>query len=320
MTSIVQSASPLFIILNCRSGKTDTSAICEQIEAVLKPAQRDYSITLVDNPEDLLKISQDAVKLAKENNGIVVAAGGDGAIHTIAQQVLAENCPMALIPQGTFNYFARTHGIPESIEGALQVILAGHLEPVQIGRVNDTIFLVNASLGLYPDLLETREVFKNQLGRSRAVAFVAALYTLFLNRQIIHLDIETQNKALRFSTPSLFVGNNRLQLEHVGVPESHDIEHGKLAAIIPSPLDRVATLKLIFRGVLGKLGEDENIVNFNFKKMKVRISKFLGRKVKVAIDGEIFWLKAPLEFDITPQPLWLIKPHPENLEKNKATL
>jgi hypothetical protein len=34
----------------------------------------------------------------------------------------------------------------------------------------------------------------------------------------------------------------------------------------------------------------------------------IGRKVKVALDGEVTWLRAPLEFRVSPTPLFLLKP------------
>ncbi|MCK7495945.1 MAG: acylglycerol kinase family protein [Comamonadaceae bacterium] len=42
----------------------------------------------------------------------VVAVGGDGTLNTVAQAAHAAGCAMGVVPQGTFNYFARTHGIP----------------------------------------------------------------------------------------------------------------------------------------------------------------------------------------------------------------
>lgn len=50
--------------------------------------------------------------------------------------------------------------------------------PVQVGTINDRVFLVNASLGVYPELQQNREAYKARFGRSRWVAFVAACATL----------------------------------------------------------------------------------------------------------------------------------------------
>ena len=87
---------------------------------------------------------------------------------------------MGVVPQGTFNYFARTHGIPADQTEAVGLLLRAAPTPVQVARINDRVFLVNASLGLYPDLLEDREAFKARFGRSRGVAFVAGWVCLAL--------------------------------------------------------------------------------------------------------------------------------------------
>ena len=61
---------------------------------------------------------------------------------------------------------------------AVGLLLRAAPTPVQVARINDRVFLVNASLGLYPELLEDREAYKARFGRSRWVAFVAACATL----------------------------------------------------------------------------------------------------------------------------------------------
>jgi hypothetical protein len=87
----------------------------------------------------------------------VVAAGGDGTINTVAHEAVRQGCLFGVLPQGTFNYFGRTHGIPEDLAEAVRALLRARVTPVQVGMVNDRIFLVNASVGLYPQLLEARE-------------------------------------------------------------------------------------------------------------------------------------------------------------------
>ncbi|CAA9889811.1 Diacylglycerol kinase catalytic region [Candidatus Methylobacter favarea] len=307
--------SPLYIILNAQSGKNDADKVTQLIEESCNAAHRIFYIYLIEQPEDLLKTAQQVVKSAGQHNGIVVIAGGDGAINTVAHQALQENCRVGLIPQGTFNYFARTHDIPDAPDEALQIIMAEYHEPVQVGLVNDQTFLVSASIGLYPELLETREVFQTHLGRGRVIAFMAGLYTLFLNRQIIHIILETQTERRKLETPSLYVANNRLQLQNIGIAEADHIEQGKLVAIIPQPLTtRLGIMRLLFLGMLGDLGKHENILTFAFEKMNVRLARFLGAHVKVAIDGEIIRLKAPLDFSVSAQALLLIKPDPNSVD------
>ena len=66
---------------------------------------------LVSPPEDLLRVSQQAANKALALHTAIVAVGGDGTLNTVAQAAHKLGCAMGVVPQGTFNYFARTHGI-----------------------------------------------------------------------------------------------------------------------------------------------------------------------------------------------------------------
>lgn len=81
-----------------------------------------------------------AVSRARQANGIVVAAGGDGAINAVAQATLGSGCAFGVLSQGIFNYFSRTHGIPADTVQGMQVLLREPAQPVQAGLVNNRGF------------------------------------------------------------------------------------------------------------------------------------------------------------------------------------
>src|SRR5438477_8094875 len=166
----VESLPTLFIVLNAGSGHGDKALIRATIESVLTQARRTHEMIVVENPRELAEIARRTVERARACGGVVVAAGGDGTINTVAQATLGSGCAFGVLPQGTFNYFGRRHGIPADTAEAARVLATARAHPVQVGLVNDRVFLVNASLGLYPRLLEDREAWKAQLGRSRTVA------------------------------------------------------------------------------------------------------------------------------------------------------
>ena len=216
---------------------------------------------------------------------------------------------MSVLPQGTFNYFARTHGIPTDAATAAQALLHSVPVPVQVGLINERVFLVNASLGLYPEMLQDREAYKARFGRSRFVAFGAALVTMLGRHHHLRLRIELGANACDVLTPTIFVGNNRLQLEQVGLPEAEALDEGCLAAVMLRPIGTVSMLGLLLRGTMGNLGEADTVESFKFHRMVVKPRLALvGRMVKVALDGEVSWMRAPLDFRVSPKPLYLLKP------------
>ncbi len=307
----VSPTAPLFIVLNTGSGSHDAGEPEATIRQVLTDAGREFHLRPLQKGTPMQTTIQQAVRDAKAQGGVVVAAGGDGTINAVAAATLGSGCPFGVLPQGTFNYFGRTHAIPEDTADATRLLLSGTAWPVQVGLINDRVFLVNASLGLYPQLLEDREAYKSQFGRSRLVALGSALVTLLREHRQLKLRIAHAGGTRVLRTPTLFVGNNALQLQQIGLPEATQIAHGQLAAVLLKPVSNLAMLGLLARGALGQLGEADDVLSFAFDQITVSPAMPYGkRRIKVATDGEIGWAKAPLQFRVSPQPLYLLKPAP----------
>ncbi|MEW6373406.1 MAG: diacylglycerol kinase family protein [Pseudomonadota bacterium] len=299
-----------YVVLNAGSGHAETELRCSTIRDVLAEAGRTCHLEIVKDAAQLGEIARRMAQEAKRTGGVLVAAGGDGTINTVAHQAVLQGCVFGVLPQGTFNYFGRTHGIPEDLAEAVRSLLTSTVQPVQVGMVNDRIFLVNASVGLYPALLEAREQDKRQYGRSRLVAILSALKTALGRHRPLRIALETEGHVRKLRTATLFVGNNRLQMEQVGMePLTEAVEDGELAAIAPRRVGKLGMLGLLLRGALGRLGEAPNVVAFSFKRLTVKHARLSPRRsVKVATDGEVTRMPMPLEFRVLEGRLALLKP------------
>jgi diacylglycerol kinase family enzyme len=304
---------PFFIVINPGSGKHDPQQTQEVLANVFGPAGRSAQFVRVSTPSAMAAACDRAARQAAESGGILVVAGGDGSINTAAQAALEHGCPLGVIPQGTFNYLARDHGIPLEAEAAARALLRARPRPVQVGLVNGQVFLVNASLGLYPQLLQDRETFKSRLGRHRWVAVLSALSTVFRWRRQLTLDVELDGARTVLTTTTLFVGNNRLQVEQVGLEDevTENMGDGRLAGVVARPVGAWKMLWLAWRGALGRLGEADEVLSFSFQRLEVRVLG-LRRRVKVAADGEVGYLTPPLRFSAAPTPLRLMLPARED--------
>jgi len=307
-------AAPLQFVINAAAGSNAADAKREVIEAALNAAGRQGNL-LFSHPADLAQVAQQAAKQALATRTAVVAVGGDGTLNTVAQAAHALGCPMGVVPQGTFNYFARTHGIPSNPADATRQLLQWSPWPVQVAAINDRVFLVNASLGLYPDLLEDREAYKARFGRSRWVAFWAASATLLRAQRRLRLHIEQGASVRDVQALTLFVGNNRLQLEQLGVEPKQAISAAHITAVMLRPIGTFSMLRLMLHGAMGTLGEADSVEHFEFDHLVVRPTLAPGRRgVKVAFDGEVTRLRAPLDFRVLTKPLYLLMPSPQGPE------
>jgi diacylglycerol kinase family enzyme len=278
------------------------------VEQALQHSGRAYRLWPVEQGEGLREAVQAASHWAADCGGALVAVGGDGTLNAVAQAAHAEGCPLGVLPQGTFNYFARSHGIPVDLRSALAVLLQARPRPVQVGQVNGRLFLVNASLGLYPQLLQDREAFKRQWGRYRVNAVLSALGTVMREHRQLRLVLELEGRQAVVRSTTLFVGNNPLQLQLLGLPQAQQVGRGLLGAVMVKPLGRLGLLALLLRGAFSRLAQADAAVDFAFRTLTVQSVGRSRKPVKVALDGELLRLAPPLRFEVAVRPLQLLLP------------
>jgi diacylglycerol kinase family enzyme len=188
-----------------------------------------------------------------------------------------------------------------------------------VGLVGDKVFLVNASLGLYPRLLEDREDWKRQFGRSRLVALGAGPATLLCGHRSLRLRVQSLGDERLPRTPTRFVGNNAPQMQQLGFADAQTVGHGGLAAIALRPVGLLTMLGLLWRGALGRLGDADDLVHGVTRELTLRPGRALGsQRIKVATDGEVGWMRLPLTFRVAPQTLALLCP-PTPLPERRST-
>ena len=310
-TPQLDTSAPLIFVINAASGSSHAEATRETIETALAQAGRTGQL-LFSQPADLRLNARQAAEQALASHSAVVAVGGDGTVNTVAQAAHTQGCAMGVVPQGTFNYFARTHGIPSEPAEAMALLLRCQPSPVQVATINEQVFLVNASLGLYPALLEDREAYKARFGRSRVVALGAACVTLLRAHRQLRLRIELGQVFRDVRTTTLFVGHNRLQLDQVGLQLDSNAagkgDTGKMAAVMVKPIGTLGMMRLMLQGALGKLADADAVESFAFNNMVVKPRlAYTGAKIKVAFDGEVCWMRAPIKFLVPAKPLYLLK-------------
>ena len=302
-----EAAAELFIVLNPGSGHGEKEEVRHAIEQELAGANRRYRFIDV-RPGGILPACQEAARLAKAERGIVVAAGGDGTINCAAQAAFTQDVPLAVIAQGTFNLFARELGLSLDAAEATRMLLAARPEPVQVGWVNQRLFLVNASVGLYPKLLSDREEVKHKLGRRQWIAMLAALKSLLEWQRQLVLDVELDGQLKQIRTASVFVCNNRLQLQRIGIADEivAQVGEGRLAGVTVRSIHLWAKLRMVAYAVLGRLGEERGVDSFTLRTLSVGSRRV--RRMSVATDGEVQRMQLPLRFTVAPRPLHVMLP------------
>lgn len=302
---------PLFIVFDAATGGPDALAASERVAALLRVAAQPHVLHLVRQAPELGALAVRAVHEARTARGIVVVAGGDAALNTVAQAVFNAGLPLAVLPLGTCNHFAREHGMPDGLHEAVAALLAARPRAVPVGMVNGRLFLVSASVGLYPRVLLAREAAPARFGRHRLTAMLPRLFTLLRGGGRLTLQLrmtgEAEGHTRVLHARTLFVGHNALQWRMLGLPPpAQAVAEGTLAATSLPPLGPLPMLWLALRGAMGRLDGAGGAESFRFQSLTVAPRRRL-RHWPVAVDGELHHLPAPLRFEAAPRPLhvWL---------------
>ncbi|WP_052452489.1 diacylglycerol/lipid kinase family protein [Noviherbaspirillum autotrophicum] len=296
---------PITVLMNARSGSKDKFDARSAIDEALKASGRDVQVLVARRPRELSALVRQA---ADTRPGILVAAGGDGTLNTVASVAHARALPFAVIPLGTFNYFARDLGIPLDAAAATRVVTEGRLRRVPVGLVNGRLFLNNASIGLYRKLLEHREVHKNRFGRHRLVALASALVTLLREHRTYRLRLDIDGQPMTLPALTVFFGRNALQMEQLGLDEAVCVARGELAVLALPPASRLDLLGLILRGAAARLENAPDLRQYCAQRVHLDWLDGAARRIRVAIDGEAIDCTLPLVVESVPDALQVIVP------------
>lgn len=295
------------LIANPKSGKGGGESLPEMAERIC----REYNVKFIHyktaRSEDLDQIAEKAVAAAEQDGGVVVAAGGDGTIRSVAQHAHSRNVKFAVVACGTFNFFARTHKLPEELEEAVKVAILGRVKPVRLGEVNGKIFLINASLGLYAKAIKDREASTDRFGRNRLVVIFSSIWSFFEgHRRFLSVDLMNEKiSATRIFTPMIFIGNNALQLRDLKLDVANCMKQEMLAVVLLKPIKWWGLVRIVFYGLFKLLEREDSIQSFCVDSLRIETRH---PHKTVALDGELFPMTCPLDIKTLPRSLNLMVP------------
>jgi diacylglycerol kinase family enzyme len=245
---------------------------------------------------------------AAEEAGVdtLVAAGGDGTISTAAAAVAGTRMKLGVLPLGTLNHFARDAGIPLDLEEAVAAIAGGRTRQVDIAEVNGRIFINNSAVGLYPELVKSREAQQRLFGRSKRLAMLVAGMRAFWRFSRRRLDIRIAGHEGSIVTPLLFVGNNRYTMSLMGLGQRDAIDRGELCLYAPLASGPLHFLSVALRAVLGREDRQDDFVALDgIREVEIDSPRV---SLMVATDGEAERMDTPLRYKVRPGALTLIVP------------
>lgn len=258
-----------------------------------------------ESGRDLAAIARDA---AESSDDIVVAAGGDGTISTVAGALVGSDKVLGVLPVGTLNHFAKDLGIPLDLEAAVRTITEGNATAVDVGEVNGRIFINNSSLGIYPQIVSRREAQQQRLARGKWTAFFWATIQALRRFPFLDLRVAFEGQQIVRRTAFLFVGNNEYKIAGFELGSRGCINAGKLGLYLSHGTGRLGLFRLAFHALFGRVDQAKDFDVFCVSEARIETRK---RRLLVACDGEVERMQTPLHYRIRPAALRVLVPRTE---------
>lgn len=291
-------------VLNREGGTlrtTDLDAFSTRMREMLQAAGHTVDIHIVSGKDLVAALD----KAASSRADVVLAGGGDGTVSAAASRLMGKNKALAILPAGTMNLFARSLGIPLTLEAAVQSFAGGKVQAVDIATANGQPFVHQFSIGMHAKLVHLRDKmdFGSRLGKIRASA--RAAYDTIMNPPAVDVSLTIGDAEVLTRATGIGITNNLFGEGHL--PYADHPDGGVLGIYVTVAKQRGELLRFFLNMARGKWRDNEQVEIHKSDRVVLRI-KSRKTQLRSVIDGELCKLERETEIKIHPGALRVLVP------------
>jgi len=236
---------------------------------------------------------------------VLLAGGGDGTISSAAEVAFRTGIPLAVLPAGTMNLFARTLGLPQDLHAALEALAEGGLGKADIATANGRPFVHQFGVGVHARLVRIRDglTFHGRIGKM--LASVRAVGGTILRPPRFEAQIETASGTERWEASGIEISNNPMGDWHI--PYADAADQGVLGVYIARPMSEWELARLLVAVVIGRWREHPDVSEREVRDVVLTFPK-RKRSALAVIDGELIRLEPRVHLKVHPAGLNVIVP------------
>jgi len=293
---------PIVVLLNRGGGAVAADPkIGDKVAAALKDAGVNAEVELVEGGKCAVRCKV----IAERGDELLVVGGGDGTISAAASALAGTETLLGILPLGTLNHFARDLAIPAGLDEAAKLIGEGPERRIDLGQMNDRIFINNSAIGLYPLMVLDRDLQRKRLGRSKRLAMIVASVRTLARFGHQRLTLTVNDEKARVDTPLLFVGNNDYRVDLGAAGKRESIEGGRLSVFLMRKKTRAGFIAASLRALFNRARADDMVELQDVERLTVASRR---SALVVSLDGEVVGVAPPLVYKVRKKALRVIAP------------
>lgn len=284
------------VIGNLRSRKT-SSMYSKAIESLTGRGVTILESHTVSDGAELVKRVKNAIA---DKHAYVLVAGGDGSLTSVVGEFAHTKSTLGVLPLGTGNSFAQSLGMAPTIEAAVETIVTGRVERVDLGIVNGRHFANFATIGLSSTIARsTPNLLKKFLG---PLAYVVSGVGPLLRSSSFKATVKWNKSDVTVRTHQLIVANGRYFGFTPVLPDATIVD-GELSLFTTSGCSRWQVVRMFVAFHRGRQTMLEDAEYFSAPEIDVEAKP----KQYIDIDGEAFG-KTPARFSVDRKALRVLVP------------
>lgn len=288
----------LAVVINAASGTAQRYG-ADQLRDLVSGVAREARGELVDVrvvPPDQL---QPVLRKAAQEHDEVWVGGGDGTLRTAADLMVKRKGTLGVLPLGTMNLLARDLNIPLEIENAVRALGNAEVAPIDVGRINDSIFLNKSALGLYPEMIVDRERRRRLFGITKWPAMMKAAWRAVRRHRMMEITIEHHGQRREIVSPALVVAVGAYEFRAAKLFTRSDLQSGELTLYVSHEKTALGSAGQLAKLFLGTLDTDPELETIRADSIVIDFQ----RPKPVANDGEVEMLSGPIRYAVARQAL-----------------
>jgi diacylglycerol kinase (ATP) len=235
----------------------------------------------------------------------IIAAGGDGTVHSAAQGMVHSKLRMGIVPMGTANNIARALGLPLKVDEALAVVAASTVKSIDVGTVAGRYFLEAAGVGLFADAFAA--FGKDEPRKYQVFRLLRVLGPLFWNPPVRNLQLTLDGVAEKDAAVWIAVSNSAYIGDNMELAPGASLEDGEFDVVIVGAMGRHELLQFIFALYRGKHLELPKVRRVRARSIAIQRVHRSHRPLPVHADAEIV-AYTPTKLETVPGAIRVIVP------------
>ena len=285
----------LTLIVNPTAGTGYAQKVAAQLEAALQKRGVSHELIFTEHPGHATELAQAAAQ--RSDCEAVLSVGGDGTAYEVACGLLHTQKPLGMIPAGTGNDFIKTTGTPKDPMAALDFILTHKPRPVDIGRLNDRMFLNVCGTGFDVMVLDNAENAKKHF--RGLLPYMIGLLRAIFHYHPVHVCLQVDGQSMEKDVLVGTIANGRYIGGGIPICPAAEPGDGLLDLLVVDDVPRRRIPRYLPALMGGKL-----LTLPIAKHVRCREITLRSPSMRLNVDGEIFTMDEA-DFAILPGALLL---------------